>query len=161
MRLIIAGGRDWRPTERAYASLHKLLISLEVEEVLSGRAGGVLCPWNVTLPPWRPPHVNATAEVEDAWRKHLTSMSWRHVVGGDVFGEWFAAAWWVDVRPFHADWTKHGQSAGPIRNREMARHAVEVPGSMCVLFPGGVGTASMEKEARAAGLEVHDWRYLR
>ncbi len=161
MRLIIAGGRDWRPNERAYAKIHKLLTSLEVEEVLSGRAGGVLCPWNVTLSIWRPPYVNATAEVEDEWRKHLASMSWRHVVGGDVFGEWFAAAWWVDVRPFHADWTKHGQSAGPIRNRAMAEHAAEVPDSACVLFHGGRGTASMAEEANRAGLTVHDWRDLR
>lgn len=56
-----------------------------------------------------------------------------------------------------------GAAGGPARNAAMARRAAARPGSFCVLFPGGDGTASMRREAERAGLPVHlspsQWRW--
>lgn len=41
-------------------------------------------------------------------------------------------------KEFKADWTKHGRSAGPIRNREMLVAAGS--NAVTVAFPGGKGT---------------------
>jgi hypothetical protein len=49
-----------------------------------------------------------------------------------------------------ADWAKHGRAAGPIRNARM----LEWEPDLVVAFPGGVGTANMISQARAAGVEV-------
>ena len=59
----------------------------------------------------------------------------------------------IPVNIFPADWKAHGKAAGPIRNRDMAKHADQV-----VLFPGGRGTENMYQEAKKAGLVIHDWR---
>jgi hypothetical protein len=41
------------------------------------------------------------------------------VYGADGIGERYAAEMGYNVEYFPADWDKHGQSAGPLRNREM------------------------------------------
>lgn len=43
--------------------------------------------------------------------------------GVDALGERYAKDIGVDVKPFPADWNKHGKAAGPIRNGEMADYA--------------------------------------
>jgi hypothetical protein len=72
--------------------------------------------------------------------------------GADAEGRRWAELKEIPAREFPPDWTTHGKAAGPIRNRQMARHVG--PGGLCVLFPGGRGTASMKKEALSAGLTV-------
>lgn len=59
------------------------------------------------------------------------------------------------VTPFPADWKARGRSAGPYRNRQMARYAAEEPGSSLIWFPGGSGTLDMRRQAAAAGLSLH------
>ena len=56
------------------------------------------------------------------------------------------------VEPHPADWETHGKSAGPIRNREMARLGAD----LCIAFWDGssVGTGHMMKTAREAGIPV-------
>ncbi len=71
--------------------------------------------------------------------------------GADAEGEKWAASHGIPVKRFPADWKTHGPAAGPIRNREMARYA---EGGLCVLFPGGRGTANMRKEAYYAGMHL-------
>jgi hypothetical protein len=44
-------------------------------------------------------------------------------VGADQLGEAWALRHNKPVKKIPADWNKHGRSAGPIRNREMARYA--------------------------------------
>lgn len=56
----------------------------------------------------------------------------------------------VDVIRCPADWTKHGRSAGPIRNGLMLGHAPD----KVIAFPGGRGTKNMMDQARAAGIDV-------
>ena|SRR5271170_2129826 len=49
-----------------------------------------------------------------------------------------------------ADWDYYGNSAGPRRNKAMAKAGA----ALCVAFPGGTGTESMIREATACGIEV-------
>ena len=53
----------------------------------------------------------------------------------------------------HAWWTR-GKSAGPIRNGWMAHH---LPIDYVLAFPGGSGTESMKKIARAKGIKVAEY----
>lgn len=90
----------------------------------------------------------------------LDAISIREVVSGgasgaDQCGEQWAESRGIPVERFPADWETHGRAAGPIRNRKMAEYADAV-----VLFPGGRGTASMQKEAEKAGLVVYDFTDL-
>ena len=43
--------------------------------------------------------------------------------GVDQMGEAWALAHDIKVKRFPADWTKHGNAAGPIRNADMAEYA--------------------------------------
>jgi hypothetical protein len=60
----------------------------------------------------------------------------------------------VPVLTFHADWFAHGPGAGPLRNRRMLE---EGKPDIVVAFPGGPGTRNMVKQARAAGILVHQF----
>lgn len=71
--------------------------------------------------------------------------------GADMGGEEYAKSRGIPIKPFPADWNKHGRAAGPIRNAQMASYADQV-----VLFPGGKGTNSMRKEAEVAGIKIVD-----
>ena len=73
--------------------------------------------------------------------------------GADKSGEAYAFYRKIPVKRFPADWQTHGRAAGPIRNKAMAEYADAV-----ALFPGGKGTASMFREAKAAGLTIYDFR---
>lgn len=75
--------------------------------------------------------------------------------GADFDGERWAKAEGIPIKQFPADWSAHGRAAGPLRNKQMAEYA---KGGRCVLFPGGRGTDSMFREAKAAGLFIHDRR---
>jgi hypothetical protein len=113
MKLIVAGGRDFR-----LGDAHEMALALLVDhegftEIVTGGAPGV------------------DSDAHD----------WASEVG-------------LATRVFPADWHQHGKAAGPIRNREMAAYADAV-----VLFPGGLGTASMAREASAANLKIFDWRH--
>ena len=73
--------------------------------------------------------------------------------GADSGGEAWATEADIPVKRFPADWKSHGRAAGPVRNRKMAEYADAV-----ALFPGGRGTASMQKEAVKHNLVIFDWR---
>lgn len=78
------------------------------------------------------------------------------IITGGAEGVDRAANLWAENRGHNtiqcnANWTLHGRSAGPIRNRFMASIADSV-----ALFPGGKGTASMRREAQLEGLKVYD-----
>lgn len=70
--------------------------------------------------------------------------------GADHFARHWALDTSVECETYMADWGKHGNAAGPIRNKEMA----ELGAELCILFPGGKGTMSMYTEARKAGIPV-------
>lgn len=72
--------------------------------------------------------------------------------GADECGERWAKSRGIPVKRFPADWVMFGLSAGPRRNREMARYADAV-----ALFPGGKGTSSMLTKAMEARIAIYDW----
>jgi len=72
--------------------------------------------------------------------------------GADNFGERWAEYHGISVLIFPADWYRYGKAAGPIRNEAMAEHA-----DICILFPGGTGTADMKRRAIAHGLIVREY----
>ena len=62
--------------------------------------------------------------------------------GADMVGEFWAKRNGLPVKLFPADWENEGNSAGPIRNRQMAIECDAV-----ILFPGGRGTENMRQMA--------------
>lgn len=71
--------------------------------------------------------------------------------GADALAHEWAYRRRVRMRPFHADWKKHGKAAGPIRNQRMLD---EGRPDMVIAFPGGRGTADMIERANKAGVPV-------
>ena len=73
--------------------------------------------------------------------------------GADKQGEIYAQHNGIPVDVFTADWGKYGKSAGPRRNRQMAKYA-----DALAVFDGGKGTTNMVKEALKEGLTIYDFR---
>ena len=71
--------------------------------------------------------------------------------GADKLAREWAASRGIPVRTFKADWRRYGRGAGPQRNEQMLD---EGKPDLVVAFPGGSGTASMMRLARAAGVRV-------
>lgn len=75
--------------------------------------------------------------------------------GGAQGADHLAEAWGLirglHVERYAADWGRHGNAAGPIRNQRMID---EGKPDLVVAFPGGRGTADMVRRARAAGIKV-------
>lgn len=57
----------------------------------------------------------------------------------------------IPVTAFLAEWSRHGKSAGYVRNRRMLE---EGPAPLVIAFLGGKGTAHMVKTEREAGVPV-------
>jgi hypothetical protein len=76
--------------------------------------------------------------------------------GADTFGEAWAKKRMIPIRRFPADWRKHGNRAGPIRNEEMARYADQL---IAVWDGVSHGTADMIERARSHGLTVFVHNY--
>jgi YspA, cpYpsA-related SLOG family len=72
--------------------------------------------------------------------------------GADAIAREWAAHHGISCVTFKADWTKHGRSAGPIRNREMLELGKP---SAAIAFPGGSGTADMVKLLRKANIPTN------
>lgn len=79
-----------------------------------------------------------------------------HATGADILGEKFASDHNLQCEIHPADWKRYGNSAGPIRNAEMA----EVSDALIAFWDGeSRGTKSMIKLAREKGLQVAIVRY--
>lgn len=94
------------------------------------------------------------SEILDGLSQELAPIT--AIIQGGARGADSHAAAWADKNnclslTFHADWTKHGRSAGPIRNRRMID---EGRPDLVVAFPGGRGTADMISQAGVAHLDV-------
>lgn len=74
------------------------------------------------------------------WYKITVILSGRQK-GADLFGEEMADLLGIECKKFPANWTKYGDRAGPIRNKEMALYT-----DYAILFKGDKGTDSMRKE---------------
>ncbi len=79
-----------------------------------------------------------------------------HIISGGAQGADALAKRWAQLHgcpftEFPADWDRHGEAAGPIRNQQMLDEGRPM---LVVAFPGGKGTADMVRRAREAGVEV-------
>ena len=72
--------------------------------------------------------------------------------GADALAERYAKERGIPINIINADWDSHGKSAGPKRNREMAKDA-----DVLVAFWDGQsrGTANMIAEATKKNAQVH------
>ncbi len=70
--------------------------------------------------------------------------------GADSLAIDWAIARGVTVISIPADWNKHGNAAGPIRNQRMI---LEMP-DLVLAFPGGKGTRDMVARAKLAKIPV-------
>jgi hypothetical protein len=80
------------------------------------------------------------------------------VIHGDAVGSNRMAGEWASLSgirelAFPADWEKFRRAAGPIRNRQVL---VEAAPDVVVASPGGRRAANMIRQARAAGVPVHE-----
>ena len=143
-RLIIAGGRDFRPLPIHTQWLDDLRDELAASPSLAEAAAG-----------------EGSASSGDANQSsHAThaNLAITEVVSGmargaDIFGFRWARSHNIPIAEHPALWAKNGPAAGPIRNRKMAENADAV-----VLFPGGRGTQNMYETALDLGLTIYDWR---
>jgi predicted polyphosphate/ATP-dependent NAD kinase len=71
--------------------------------------------------------------------------------GADSLAGIVAETLFLEVLVYPADWTKHGKSAGPIRNAQMLK---EGKPDLVLAFPGGKGTENMILQAVKAGVPV-------
>lgn len=76
--------------------------------------------------------------------------------GTDKLGEKFSKDYKLKLKQFPADWTKHGKSAGYIRNKQMAEYA-----DALIAFWNGEskGTQHMINSAREKGLIIYKISY--
>lgn len=78
------------------------------------------------------------------------------IVEGGARGADALAGSWARVREVSnwrvpADWSRHGNAAGMLRNGRMLEMCTP---DVVLAFPGGAGTADMVRQAKAAGVEV-------
>jgi hypothetical protein len=72
-------------------------------------------------------------------------------IGADTIARNWAMDRGVNVTTYWANWNKHGNAAGPIRNKRML---VQGDPDVVVAFPGGRGTANMMAQALGANIRV-------
>lgn len=82
------------------------------------------------------------------------------VVSGGASGVDTMAVRWAkknnkEYKVFPAKWAKHGRSAGPIRNKEMARYS---DGLIAIWDGKSKGTKNMIQQATLGGLNLHVYR---
>jgi hypothetical protein len=111
MRVVIAGGREYKPDQQAESSIVAILQDMGCTTIISGGASGA-----------------------------------------DAFGEQIARKYGFSLHKVPADWKKHGKSAGPIRNAQMADSC-----DALMLFPGGKGTRNMHMLAQERYLPVYTY----
>ena len=70
--------------------------------------------------------------------------------GGDRIGELAAKKIGIPVELFPADWSKHGNAAGPIRNECMVSSAP----AHAILLPGSGGTADVRHRLLKSGVPI-------
>jgi hypothetical protein len=71
--------------------------------------------------------------------------------GADKLAESWAEFNKLPIKPFHANWKKHGRAAGSIRNTQMLE---EGRPDLVLAFPGGPGTRNMVQQAIKYGVPV-------
>ncbi len=129
MKVIIAGGRDFKPENKHVEWLRKVLRQLNPTEIVSGCARGA-----------------------DKFGEFIADKF-------GIDKTFFPAPWdEVAGKPgYELGYTKYGKfywkQAGFYRNKQMAKYA-----DACILFPGGNGTASMKQLSIKHGLIIEEYK---
>lgn len=94
--------------------------------------------------------------INNALTKLHTQYQFTTVIHGAALGADMLADEWarknnLQVIPFPADWDSYGNSAGPIRNRQML---INGHPTLVIAFPGGKGTRDMVDLARMSKIPV-------
>lgn len=91
------------------------------------------------------------------WTREITEVISGGAAGADALGEEWAKSQKLRIVVMEADWIAYGRTAGPRRNRDMARYAAP-DGILIALWDGkSRGTENMIKEARTLHLKVLVW----
>lgn len=137
MILIIAGGRNYDLSPQDYSKIESLHLNIGITEVVCGT------PYDKSSgdPPIGADQCGAAWAYENGIPVKDMAPDWGNITRPGAV---------VRVR---RDGKKYDAAAGPERNKRMSEYADAV-----ALFPGGVGTASMYREAQKAGIEIFDYR---
>lgn len=91
------------------------------------------------------------------WLDKVTVVLSGMTAGADTHGVAEARRHGFTVEEYPANWRRHGNAAGPIRNQQMADNA----DALIAAWDGqSRGTADMIRRARAKGLKVHVYNYV-
>lgn len=75
--------------------------------------------------------------------------------GAALGADWLAAEWayrqGIEISPFPAQWSRYGDAAGAIRNRQMLTEGLP---DLAIGFDGGKGTANMIDQVNKAGVPL-------
>lgn len=77
--------------------------------------------------------------------------------GIDTLGEIWALENSIPIKKFPADWDKHGKSAGPKRNQQMADYGDAL---LVIYIPGSVGSMDMLGRARVSNLQIVEHKVI-
>lgn len=136
------------------------VIAFVVVLVCGGRNYGRM--WDKTKSRWRPNWEAQTfldtTLTELHARRGFTQLIHGNASGADTLADQWAHKIVIDIKAYPADWSKHGRSAGPIRNQQML---VEGRPTLVIAFKGDDGTKGMIDIARRACVEVltPGWEY--
>lgn len=130
MIVIVTGGRDYPERASVFAALDTVHAATPIEAVLHGACGA-------TWPRVQGPELTGADRWAHEWAKERGVM----------------------IQPHPADWKRHGNRAGPLRNGHMVEHAGQLARwheerVLVLACPGGAGTADCVKQARRSGLTV-------
>lgn len=136
IRIIVAGGRDFKDYEYLKTSIIEILSELE----------------------------SRYSTDQTKLEKNLIEFVSGVAKGADTLGERFAHEEGYIVKQFPADWSQFGNSAGFIRNIEMAKYASSKKdnshGILIAFWDGeSRGTKNMIYHAEKHGMEVHVFSY--
>lgn len=156
LTVLACGGRDFAdvPAVQRYADLPAEVLALvkrkEAEyafvwDVLSD----LYCLWLSLSPPKPEGRMFTLAEGEDRGADRASKEFVETCILED-------GPRYMQVKPYPADWKRHGKSAGPIRNQLML---YETQPHIVVAFPGGRGTADMVRKAKHRGGKVIEVPY--
>lgn len=98
----------------------------------------------------------ALAEIKNVDKPDsVTLVSGACPTGADIMAEGWARRFGWEIERHPADWKGHGRSAGPWRNKRMARLGADV----CLAFhkDGSRGTQNMIDLCEKAGIPVRLW----
>ncbi len=94
-------------------------------------------------------------EVLDKHKSNIYCIIHGAAKGADYLAQTWALVNFVLNIPYHAEWKKYGNKAGPIRNQRMID---EGHPNLVIAFPGGKGTADMVRRAKANKIDVMEIR---